>query len=489
MLDSVAATRNGDPLYWTIRAEALLRTGRLDEARQALERADGGARAQIARAQLALASNEPSAAEEILNRALDAAPNDPSLVGARGELFARTARLREAAADLQRAADLYGAASVEPRELGTLLALVEVDLALNDLDAAEATAERLAKKAPTAAGVAFFQGVVEYRRGRLEEAAALIQPLVTAAPDVSQYRSLLGAIHLARGNLGQAEQQFRSILVKSPRDPAAVKLLAETQLRQQRPEEALATLRAVDEIAADDSQVGLLRGLASLMTGNVEQGLLYLEQAAALDPTNQMLQLQLARAYLAAGRNADASSLLSGSFAGGSGALDAALLRLFTDIRLGTPDSSAAAELLAQFPRESRALTAVAIYSQLRGENARARALFEQAAELETNGATARLFVAATLVQEGRREQAEQLLAEVVAEQPGNVQAGTALAELLAARGAQDQAAQLPSESPPNRRRLPRGSHWHSFGFDRVTSRRRRYRSTKPPPPRPRIPR
>ena len=443
ILDTAAGTRASDPLYWTLRAEALVRAGRLEEAERALSSVDDGPRAQLARAQLEFARNDLAAVQEVLDRAIAAQPDDPRLLSARGELFARTNRLTEAAADLLGSADLYRAKSLVPREAVALSALVQVELARNDLDAAEAMASRLAQQAPTAARTAYLQALIQYRRGKFDEAAALIQPLVNNAPDVAQFRSLLGAIHLARGNLGQAEQQFQTVLVKSPRDPAAIKLLAETNLRQQRPEAALATLHAVDDAAADDSQIGLLRGLANLMSGNVEQGLLYLEQAASLDPTNQLLKLQLARAYLAAGRETDASGLLRDSFAGGSTALEAALLRLFADIRVGTPDSSAAAELLAQFPSEPRALTAVAIYSQLRGDARRARELFEKAAGLETGGAVARLFVAAALVQEGRRQEAEELLAKVVAEQPTNTQALTALAELLAARGAYQEAAQL----------------------------------------------
>jgi putative PEP-CTERM system TPR-repeat lipoprotein len=463
LLDSAAATHAGDPLYWTIRAEALARAERLDEAEQALaagERAgDGGARAQLARAAVSFARNDPAAAHDLLDRAIGARPDDASLLAARGELLARTSRLTEAAVDLLRSADLYRAASLSMREAAILSALVQVHLARNDLDAAEATAARLEQLAPTAASTAYLQALVEYRRGRFDEAAALIQPIVNDAPNAAQFRSLLGAIHLARGNLGQAEQQFQTVLVKSPRDPAAIKLLAETHLRQQRPEAALATLRAVEEAATEDAQIGLLRGLASLMSGNLEQGLLYLEQAASLDPTNQLLKLQLARAYLAAGRDADAAGLLRDSFAGGSTPLEASLLQLFADIRLGTPDSAAATQLIAEFPREPRALTAVAIYSQLRGDNRRARELFEQAGELETSGATARLFVAAALVQEGRRQEAEQLLTKVVAEQPANAQALTALAELLAARGAYDEAARLLerviAQSPATAQRLP----------------------------------
>jgi len=266
---------------------------------------------------------------------------------------------------------------------------------------------------------------------------------VSASPDTPQFRSLLGAIHLARGELGQAEQQFLSVLANSPRDPAAVKLLAETRLRQQRPEAALTALRSVEENAAVDPQIGLLSGVANLLTGNTEQGLLYLQQAAALDPTNELLKLQLARAYLVAGRSADASALLQGAFNAGSAGLEAAMLRLLADIRQGGDGAgeAAAQDLLQSYPDEPRALTAAAMYFQLRGDNQRARELFDRAAERETDGAVARMFVAAALVQDGRREDAEQLLRRVVEQQPDNGQALNALAELAIARGALDEGA------------------------------------------------
>src|SRR5690606_3314307 len=264
-------------------------------------------------------------------------------------------------------------------------------------------------------------------------------------PDTVQLRVLLGAINLARGNLGQAEQQFLAVLAVSPRNPVAVKLLAETRLRQQRPDAALAALRDVEGIAADDPQIWLLSGLASILTGNTEQGLLYLEQAASLDPTNELLRLQLARAYLAAGRDADAATLLGDAFDGGPEALEGRLLQLFADIRRGEHEqgTAVAEQILAEFPAEPRALVAAAIAFQIRGETARARELFERAAELDPDNATVRLFIAAGLAQEGRAQDAERVLTDFVRDQPTNAQALTALAELLAARGAVRDAADL----------------------------------------------
>ncbi len=453
LLDSTAGSLASQPSYWTVRAEALLRAERLSDAEAALDEVDrtggDGPRAFVARARQAMVREDSASAEQWLAQAVSAGPDDPRVLSARADLYVRTGRLTEAAADLERASEIYRTRSLDAFELNALLVLAQVQLARNDLDAAEATAARLAEQAPGAALTAYFRGLVEYRRGRLDEAAALIQPLVSVAPDTVQFRALLGAIHLARGNLGQAEQQFRQILAVSPRDPAAVKLLAETHLRQARPEAALTALRTVEDVAAEDAQIALLSGIASIQSGNTEQGLLYLEQAAALDPANELLRLQLARAYLAADRDADASALLGQAFSGGSAQLEGALLRLFTDIQLGdvVAGTAAAEAIIEEFPREARALTAAAVYFQILGEAPRARRLFEQAAALETDDATARLFLAAAFVQDGRAAEAEQLLARVVAELPRNPQALTALAELLTARGVFDEAAELLSRA------------------------------------------
>jgi putative PEP-CTERM system TPR-repeat lipoprotein len=256
---------------------------------------------------------------------------------------------------------------------------------------------------------------------------------------------LLGAIQLARGNVGQAEQQFLRVLAVSPRDPAAAKLLAETRLRQQRPAAALDALLAVQDTAAEDPQIGLLSGIATILSGNAEQGLLYLEQAAALDPTNELLKLQIARAYLATGRDAEASNLLTGSFGDDARAIEAKLLRLFAESRKGDAGSAAkiAEDLLADYPDKPRVLIAVAIHYQHKGDNRRAHELFERAAELDTDDATARLFVAASLLQEGRQDEAESLLRQTILRHPDNAQAIAGLAQLLAGRGEFDEAAAL----------------------------------------------
>lgn len=449
ILDAAEPQLANDAHYWTLRAEALLAGYRLQEAASSIEQAakvgDGGARSLTTAAQIAFARGDRAGGFDLLEQALRAAPADPRVRIAHAELLARADRLADAAAELQRAANLYRELSIGPRETLSLLGLIQLHLARNDLLAAETVAARLAEHAPEVQSTAYFQGLVKFRSGNFDEAAALIQPLVNAAPQTIEYRSLLGAIQLARGNLGQAEQQFLRVLAASPRDPAASKLLAETRLRQQRPAAALDALTAVQDTASDDPQIGLLSGIATVLSGNAEQGLLYLEQAAALDPTNELVKLQLARAYLATGRDADASRLLQTSFGGEAHAVEAQLLRLFAASRRDDNSATAAIaeELVAEHLDDPRVLTAVAVHYQLHGDKDRARGLFERAAVSESGDATARLFVAASLVQEGRQDEAEVLLRQTLRQQPENAQVLTGLAQLLARRGLFDEAVAL----------------------------------------------
>ena len=136
---------------------------------------------------------------------------------------------------------------------------------------------------------------------------------------------------------------------------------------------------------------------------------------------------------------------MTASFGDEARAIEANLLRLFAESRRGDAESAAklAEELVANHPDDPRVLTAIAVNYQLNGETDRARELFERAAEFDTENATARLFVAASMVQEGRQEQAELLLRQTIQQQPENAQATAALAQLLASRGAFDEAAEL----------------------------------------------
>ena len=98
VLDAAAETLAFDATYWTARAAALLAAGRLAEAQDALVQGDrigdGGARAEIIRARVAYAREALSEAQEILDRALEGAPDDPEVLIARSGLRQTRCRCR-----------------------------------------------------------------------------------------------------------------------------------------------------------------------------------------------------------------------------------------------------------------------------------------------------------------------------------------------------------------------------------------------------------
>jgi cellulose synthase operon protein C len=437
-----ATVLDGEPLYWVLRASAYGNLRRIDEADNALARiADLGpdsARALVTRAGLAALRGAMSDAEGFFARAVELAPNDPQVRSARGEFYLKTGRLASAVTDFDAAVQQYRTDIVTPEEAGVRLALVQANLALNDPVAAASAADQLAARAPNASMTAYVKGLIAYRNGEFDEARAVLQGAVNAQPSNPPLLTLFGAAHLALGNLGQAEQHLLKAVSLSPDDAAAIKLLAETRLRQQRPLAALDSLKPLADLGAEDADIGLLSGLANLLAGNAEAGIVYLEQAAALSPGNQMLMLELSRAYLAVGRQADAAAVLERTFAAsaGDGDFSAKLMLLFARVRAGDIDGGRerAAAMTAEFPNYPPALTAVAAFHRLIGERRAAREELEQALRADGAYVPARMLLAAALVDDGRTLEGEDQLRAVLELEPNNDQALTALAQLAMRR-------------------------------------------------------
>jgi putative PEP-CTERM system TPR-repeat lipoprotein len=431
-----------DAEHWLLRARALLRAQRLEEASAALDRSAelGGesSRRLLALAQLAELRQEAQTAGELLERAVSIAelPIDTAdALAARARHYLRAARLEDAAADLIRSADLYGSSEVGAKEAAVLSTLVQLHLSLDDIAAARPAAERLAARAPNSPVSAYAEGLVAYRDARYADAVIALQRAVNRSPGDSLLLTTLGAAHLAQGNLGQAEQHLRAAVSASPSNVPATKLLAEARLRQQRPAAALETLRGLPA-SARDADLDVLRGLASLEAGDPDAAAEYFERAVGQRPESQALQLELARAYLAAGRDEEALELL-GDLSAGDEALNANLMTLFTHVRAGEVETgrAQAAALTDRFPREPRAHVAAAMFYQLSGDERAAEEGLRRAIELDPALARARLFLAGLLVRKGRTPEAEQLLVETLETEPTNAQVLAALAQLAAARG------------------------------------------------------
>jgi len=302
--------------YWLLRGETAIAAGRSDEAARALDVAGSlesdvpSSRRLVADAQLAVNRGDVDAAASLLDRAVDAA----RVPIERGDALASRARYRllrgdtaAAAADFEAAADLYAPNGALPKELEALGMLVQLRVALNELDRAEAAAARFAARSPSQEMAAYYQGLVAYRRGRFDVAADRLANVAAAAPRNPRIRMLLGAAHLALGNYGQAELNFNQALSMLPDDPALLKLVAETRLRQGRPDAALEVLERVPV----DPDVVVMSARAILSKGDVAGAAASLRRFAEEGSAPRTLRTELARAYAEAGRGDDALAVLA----------------------------------------------------------------------------------------------------------------------------------------------------------------------------------
>src|SRR5690606_6648793 len=107
----------------------------------------------------------------------------------------------------------------------------------------------------------------------------------------------LGVIRYNQGDLAAADQLLSRHSAEGA-SPAIHKILAATKIKLNNPAEAIALLKSLDKQDQDPELLSLL-GVASLASGETEEGLDKIERALALHPAKIELRLRLARYQLA----------------------------------------------------------------------------------------------------------------------------------------------------------------------------------------------
>ncbi|HLY53808.1 MAG TPA: tetratricopeptide repeat protein, partial [Steroidobacteraceae bacterium] len=161
------------------------------------------------------------------------------------------------------------------------------------------------------------------------------------------------------------------------------KLLAEVELQRHRPEQALQT--ATDPRGAGDPALLSIAGRASILEGDAAAGVTYFERGEQAAPSDRGRSLQVAAAYLAAHRNADALALLRKLEVPDTLADQRERLLLVALENSGRKaEMRSEAQRFAQArPKDLRALLIAASALQAAQEAPGARALLAQAAALD----------------------------------------------------------------------------------------------------------
>ena len=436
----------------------------LADAREDAAISDARRHVLIATAQLAL--GQLDAAHESITQALAAAPDDPDARLAEARWLWRTGKLKESVAALARLGEAHpqfapaalaqgrfalalGDASVAsaaferasrsgttlsfPEQLVALSGLFESEMAQGDPAGAQAALQKLQQRAPEAGITRYLKARLAFTRGEYASAVAELQRIVTPGPEQVPARLLLGAALVEQGALEQAGAVLGELLAMHPENAEARKLLARVHLRQK----DLASARRVLEEAPEtvrDAGLDWLEGSMRLMTGEVESGIARLEQAASADGANVLVKLDLAAAYLLAGRHEAALNLLQ-ALPQGAGGTKREQLTVLAQVAGKTPaEARSAIQRLVASPETDATLLAVSgSYLLATGSPEDARALFERALAADKGNVQARLGLAAVAARIGDRQAAREQLSEVTKTDSANERAWLGLAALAVA--------------------------------------------------------
>lgn len=422
-----------------MKAEALLALGTLDEARASLDEARAAAPSDpevlLAEARWMWASGQLKEAIGVLDDLLARHPDDAAAALTRGRYALALGDAAKARDVLQVASESGKRQLAIPDQLIVHAALVESQLALGDVAAAEKDLAALKSRAPDGTLTHYLAARVAYARGDTESAVTELQEALASNPGNVPASLLLGAVLLERGAIEQAGSQLSQLLEKHPESVEARKLLARVYLSRNDPAGAQRVLADVPD-SVRDAGIDWLSGSILMMSGETAEGVARLEQGVQVAPDNLNLRLDLVRAYLLSDRAADARALLAGLPAGAGGAK---LQRLQVLAEVAGKDSASAIaavkQLVAAQPDDAELKVIAGQYLLRTGRTDEAAGLFTAASKLDARNREAHLGLAGVAVRAGDTKAAESALGKVLDIDSADERASLALAAIEVARG------------------------------------------------------
>ncbi|HET9463579.1 MAG TPA: XrtA/PEP-CTERM system TPR-repeat protein PrsT, partial [Thiobacillus sp.] len=328
LLDELPAPPDSDPDAATLqalRATAELGLGHKEDARQILQRAlqaaPDNAEVHLALAKLALVDGDATKAMLELEQALQFDPKHRDSLLLKGDLLSATGKPAEAAAVYRQVLQ------IAPRHTNARLALAGVAIAGNKLADARREVDAALKIAPNNLQARYMEALIDFREGKTERARDRLAAVLKAAPGFVPALLLGGSIEYALGNLQTAEAYLNKVAKAAPNNPYAWRLLAATQLRLGRPDDAARTLRALDPEHSNDVGVNVVAGEIALAKKEWAKASAHFEKAAQTSPESAAIRTELGIARMAQGDERAMDDLLAASnMEGGGGRADALLI-------------------------------------------------------------------------------------------------------------------------------------------------------------------
>jgi protein O-GlcNAc transferase len=268
----------------------------------------------IGLAEVALRERKPGDAEKYLRRALELAPQDSGLQIVWGKFLLRQGRTDESRAALEKAAaldpksarprldlgDVYlfvlkqpqkaietyqSALALEPENIDALISLARAQQAANQREAARASIERAIALAPANPLPLLVRAEFETQNGNSEQALADYDRAIAAVPQLAQPRLAKAAYLLRLGRTEAALAEYRKVLESEPKNVMALVSIGVLQMQAGHPQEAAQSFAAAVE--ADPQVPRILNDIAWTevdRNGDLDRALIMAREAVAAAP-------------------------------------------------------------------------------------------------------------------------------------------------------------------------------------------------------------
>lgn len=437
LLDEFPPPANPDkdavPLL-VMRGMAQLGLGRLEQAKstltEAVKLAPEQAGPELAMARLFAAQHDLAGSETAVDRALALNGNDVPALLLKAQLLNQRGQRTQAIARLDQAV------KIAPADIPLRLERANMLIEANDDKRAQADVDAILKRDPRSAAAIYIEAVIATRQREYTKADALltrIQPLFDRFPRAYYFEAVV------KFNLGQAEQAISAAeryVARAPQDPDGVKMLARIDIATQRPEKAVDALKKAIAAGMQDAQMLDLLGQAYGAVGNRTAAIEAFTSAQKLAPNEPDIMAHLAAARLQSGDAAGAAQELKKSLAVAPHNASTLAASVVTALAAGDlPQAQEAmASLLKVVPASNEGVGNLEGLVQMAAlDFDGARATFEGVVKDHPGSVQARMNLARIASMEGRTEDAEKLLGDILAEQPANLKVAAALTQLYVA--------------------------------------------------------
>lgn len=438
--DIPAEQAKGSASLLILRGDALLISGKLDEAKAEFEAAlaanpnAGGAMLGLARH--ALMNRDREAAVRLVADALTKDPRNPDVWMMQGSILRMEGKSDQAVAAYDEVLKL------KPKHRDAYIEKAYVEIGRGKFPAAKIAVEGAEAAAPGNMLVVYVRALYEFSQGKYSVAQESLQKILKLAPDHMPSLLLAGASEMNLGSLQQAEQHLRRFIGSNPDNVYARKLLAQTLLKSSQPDHAAAALAPVLKTGSQDPQLLALAGLSYMQVRDFDKASSYLEKAAELAPMAAGVRTSLGLSKLAQGDQARGLKELELASTLDPKSTEANVVLVQTQMGLKQYDKALQTVALLENQQSSnpQVFNLKGIVYQAKGDVVNARAAFEKAVALEPVFFPSVSSLARLDLQENKPDSAKQRFMKVLDSDKNNYGAMAALGELALLQKRTDEA-------------------------------------------------